>query len=160
MLPSYSTACPYIGPSPRGLIGARGPRAIFGIFCFLVCSNCFVFCPIWHIRETRPLQKDATRHAVIFHYSMPHSDNFPKFEIFQISRPHFSNISVSKSEFIMPTYQPTTITLSISINPTLFSLSITICGGMSVHFMQESMPSQTFQCVWTPPPPPPPPEEF
>ena len=113
-----------------------------------------------HIRENRPLQKDATRHAVIFHYSMPHSDNFPKFEIFQIFRPHFSKISVFKSEFIMPTYQPTTITLSISINSTLFSLSITICGGMRVHFMQESVPSQTFQCVWTPPPPPPPPEEF
>ena len=118
-----------------------------------------IFRPIWHIREKRPLQKDATRHAVIFHYSMPHSDNFPKFNIFQISRPHFSKISVSKSEFLMPTYQPTTITLSISINSTLFSLSITTCGGMRVHFMQESVPSQTFQCVWTPPPPPPP-EEF
>ena len=116
-----------------------------------------MFCPIWHIRGNRPLQKDATRHAVIFHYSMPHSDNFPKFEIFQISRPHFSKISVSKSEFLMPTYQPTTITLSISINSTLFSLSIAISGGMRVHFMKESVPSQTFQCGWTPPPTP---EEF
>ena len=121
-----------------------------------------MFCPVWHIRGRRRLQKDATRHAVIFSYRMAHSDNFPKFEIFRISRPHFSKISVSKSEFIMPTYQPTTITLTIPINPTLFSLSITISGFMSAHFMKETVPSQTFQCVWTPPPPPPPlpPEEF
>ena len=94
---------------------------------------------MWHIRENRPLQKDATRHAVIFHYSMPHSDNFPKFESFQIFRPHFCKISVFKSEFLMPTYQPTTITLRISINSTLFSLSIAISGGMRVHFMKESV---------------------
>ena len=64
-------------------------------------------------------------------------------------------MSVFKSEFIVPTYQPTTITLRISINSTLFSLSIVISGGMRVHFMKESVPSQTFQCGWTPPP-----EEF
>ena len=110
--------------------------AIFDFFRF--------FCPIWHIRGNRPLQKDATRHAVIFHYSMPHSDNFPKFEIFEIFRPHVCKISVFKSEFLMPTYQPTTITMRISINSTLFSLSIAICGGMRVHFMKESVRSQTF----------------
>ena len=34
-------------------------------------------------------------------------------DIFQIFRHRFSKISVSKSEFLMPTYQTTTITLSI-----------------------------------------------
>ena len=131
------------------------------LFCdFCQFSKFVMFCPMWHIRENRPLQKDATRHAVIFHYRMPHSDNFPKFEIFQIFRPHVCKISVFKSEFIMPTYQPTTITLSISINSTLFYPSIAISGGMRVHFMKESVPSQTFQCGWTPPPPTPTPEEF
>ena len=149
------TPCSDHRPSPRGLIGARGPRWDFCFFVVWQFSECSICCPIWHIRENRPLQKDATRHAVIFHYSMPHSDNFPKIKIFQISRPHFSKISVSKSEFLMPTYQPTTITLRISINSTLFSLSIAISGAMRVHFMQETVPSQTFQCVWTPPP-----EEF
>ena len=103
------------------------------------------------------MQKDATRHAVIFSYRIAHSDNFPKFPIFQIFRPHFSKISVSKSEFLMPTYQPTTITMRMSINSTLFSLSIAICGGMRVHFMKESVRSQTWKCGWTPPPTP---EEF
>ena len=117
---------------------AKVPGSFFASFDFLF------FRPIWHIRENRPLQKDATRHAAIFHYSMPHSDNFTKFDIFQIFRSHFSKISVSKSEFVMPTYQPTTITLSISIDSTLFSLSIAISGGMRVHFMKESVPSQTF----------------
>ena len=97
-----------------------------------------ISCPIWHIRENRPLQKDATRHAVIFHYRMPHSDNFSKFEMFELFRPHVCKMSVFKSEFIMPTYQPTAITMRISINSTLFSLSIAICGGMRVHFMKDS----------------------
>ena len=148
----------YIGPCPRA-DRSKGPQGIFLFFCKFQKNRFFA---LYGILGNTDLCKRMPRGMPSFStIACLILTTFQNLRFCQIFRPNFSKISVLKSEFLMPTYQPTTITMSISINSTLFSPSIAISGGMRVHFMKESVPSQTFQCGWTPPPPPTPtPEEF
>ena len=57
--------------------------------------------------------------------------------------PYFGDIGFLKYEFLRPSYQPTTTIRRKSINGTLVSLSMAICGGLRVPFMKETVRART-----------------
>ena len=91
----------YIGPSPRGLIGARGPRAIFGIFWIFGNFRNFRFFALYGILGKTDLCKRMPRGMPSFStiacliLTTFQNFRFPSFSDLMFARFPYSNLNFS-----------------------------------------------------------------